>query len=1315
VYNAELPVWLQLTRQSNTITAATSWDGINWTPISDNHGNAIGLPAPAGTLLYAGLMASAGFGGASNLAVFDNVSVTGTGSAFTLSTSPASVQVQLGQSVSTTVNILVTPGFADSLSLTITGMPTCVTPTFSNPAVIGTGTSTLSLSVTSDCGIGVFPITVTATDAATGRTASTIVNLIVLASSSAPSELPAGWSNQDVGQPAVVGQSFFDNGGFVLKGSGNRYSYDQFQYAFTALQGDGMIVARAVASQSATAQTGIMLRSSLDAASPYVELYVSNGIVYFVARTTYAGYNGELARASAQFPIWLELVRQGNNFSGYTSTDGVNWTLVGISSPASLPISMNSTIYAGLIDSSAVDGTLNAAEFDNVSVTGSGSGFVISTLPAKLITLPGATVGASVTTLATPGFADPLSLSISGLPDGATAALNPSSLQGSGTSAVAITVGAGVAVGSYPLTITAADSATSANQSVSVELIVLPAAPLTAGGLPAGWSSLDVGGPAYPGQSAFVNGVFQLLGSGTGADYASNDQFQYAFTALEGDGSIVARLLTNGSDEAGIMLRNSLDPGSANVDITFDGQGMYFNARPLLNAPVSAVATGPSPSPLPVWFKISRQGSNFSGFYSWDGTNWIQLGDPISLAMGPNLFAGLIASSLTNGPVVKVTFDNVSVTGSASGFTLASSVATLQGQPGQIVAATISSLGTPGFTDIVNLSIAGLPAGAEANFGSNALTGSASTALSVSIGAPVPAGFYPLTITASDETSGVIQTLSIGLVVLAPGLSQGAVPPGWANIDVDTSPNPGRSSYGGGIVELQGSDVGIQASNTADGFQYAYTGLDGDGSIAARVLANQNGTYQVGDMIRASLDNGSVFAALDLINGSIAFWSRSQSGAHAQLVASGSTNVGFPMWLKLVRQGNTFSPYTSTDGANWTQLSDGSGNPVSVTVPMTADVYMGLTDAAGALNSAPNIVLFDNVSVTSAGSGFRLSTSASVIETRVNTFATVVISSLATPDIGDAIHFTASGMPLGVSAVFAHAAINGSGSSLLTFSASSTAQAGSYTIVVTGTDAATNTSKSLTLTLLLLPGWDSPSGALPPDWTNQDIGQPLVAGETTYANGLFELVSQSTGVLVPLTADQFQFAYTAIDGDGTIVCRLLSVDDNQAQSGVMIRNSQDPSSPYVALYVYNGNVYVLSRTTYASQTYLAGSGPVNVQLPSWFKLARQGSQFLAFTSLDGSNWIQLTDGSGNPLTVTVQMNGLVYAGVFETSDATWPPSTALFDSVTATSSGSTFIVFGSPSTLLTQRAPRRLQTSRCWARPASEIPPHSRSAVYLRV
>ena len=54
-------------------------------------------------------------------------------------------------------------------------------------------------------------------------------------------------------------------------------------------------------------------------------------------------------------PYWVRLVRQGNSFSAYRSSNGTSWTLQG-----TITVTMNTSVFVGLAVTSHNDGTLNS-------------------------------------------------------------------------------------------------------------------------------------------------------------------------------------------------------------------------------------------------------------------------------------------------------------------------------------------------------------------------------------------------------------------------------------------------------------------------------------------------------------------------------------------------------------------------------------------------------------------------------------------------------------------------------------------------------------------------------------------------------------------------------------------------------------------------------------------------------------------------------------------------------------------------------------------------------------------------------------------
>jgi hypothetical protein len=375
--------------------------------------------------------------------------------------------------------------------------------------------------------------------------------------------------------------------------------------------------------------------------------------------------------------------------------------------------------------------------------------------------------------------------------------------------------------------------------------------------------------------------------------------------------------------------------------------------------------------------QLVSQGGYVSASISPDGSNWTQLSGSWQAATS-NVFCGLFATAGYDGSSNFASFDNVAVSQSAFGFSLKTSATNIQTPANATASVLITSLGTPGFADTVSLSISGVPSGVSATFGTVSLTGSATTALTFSVGASAAPGEYSLTITGTDAMSGVTQSAAISFYVLPYGGTWGeSLPAGWSSQDIGQPAVAGHTVYENGTFVMQGSGSGILAPSTSDQMQYAFTSLEGDGSIVARLATMQNLGSEAGLMIRDSLDPSSAYVALYVNSSYVYLVARSASGSESTGVAGGSTQwlwfftippVQFPVWLKLARQANNFSAYSSEDGVNWTPVLP---SWQYLSVQLAPNAYAGILDAAVANPAALNTVAFDNVSVTSSSSGFR--------------------------------------------------------------------------------------------------------------------------------------------------------------------------------------------------------------------------------------------------------------------------------------------------------------------------------------------------------
>jgi phosphatidylserine/phosphatidylglycerophosphate/cardiolipin synthase-like enzyme len=167
-----------------------------------------------------------------------------------------------------------------------------------------------------------------------------------------------------------------------------------------------------------------------------------------------------------------------------------------------------------------------------------------------------------------------------------------------------------------------------------------------------------------------------------------------------------------------------------------------------------------------------------------------------------------------------------------------------------------------------------------------------------------------------------------------PASGGGALPSGWNHADIGATGVGGSASYAGGTFTVSGS--GEDVWGTADAFQFVYQTLSGDGQIVARVasVASVNSWSKAGVMIRGGLTANAPFAFMLVSPGKgTALQYRRSAGASA----AGVTGAGgvAPMWVRLVRRGNTITAAQSGNGTSWTTVG-------AVSVSMSGAVQIGL-------------------------------------------------------------------------------------------------------------------------------------------------------------------------------------------------------------------------------------------------------------------------------------------------------------------------------------------------------------------------------------
>jgi len=346
------------------------------------------------------------------------------------------------------------------------------------------------------------------------------------------------------------------------------------------------------------------------------------------------------------------------------------------------------------------------------------------------------------------------------------------------------------------------------------------------------WTCQDVGSPSPTGGQYFDGTSWTLWGAGNGLDTTS-DSFHFAAQPLLGDGSVSARVVSqlggSTTDKAGVMIRESLQPGAAYFHLFYLSSQGSLAVEERKSTGVTANMVAIPAGQLGTYIKVERQGNLFTAYSSPDGLTWTAVASD-TIAMQHNTYGGLAVASLNSNALTTATFDHVNVGCFVHGFC-------------------------------------------------------------GDIGSPSPTGGQYF-----DGTS-------------------------WT---------------------LWGAGNGLDT--TSDSFHFAAQPLLGDGSVSARVVSQLGGstTDKAGVMIRESLQPGAAYFHLFYLSsqGSLAVEERKSTGVTANVVTYPAGRLG--TYIKVERQGNLFTAFSSPDGQTWTAVA-------SDTIAMQHNTYGGL--AVASLNS----------------------------------------------------------------------------------------------------------------------------------------------------------------------------------------------------------------------------------------------------------------------------------------------------------------------------------------------------------------------------
>jgi regulation of enolase protein 1 (concanavalin A-like superfamily) len=1002
VGSATPPNWLKLTRSGNVFNMYGSSDGVNWTQLGTSQ------TVVMASSVYVGLAVSNRNTASLATATFDSVSVNSAAAPAPLITAVSATTGSIGSQV-----VISGSGFGatqgDSAVL-LNGVPVTIN-----------GWSDTSVAITLPLGATTGPMLVSV---APGMNDSNAVRFTVTAQ-----PLPVSWLDQDVGAVGVLGSAGYANGAFTVAGAGSGTmitSADGFHFVYQPLSGDGTIIARVVSVQgSSAAQLGVMIRETLGAGADHAFVFDYGSSILATERTSTGTSSNYQSVGSATPPNWLKLVRSGNVFTMFGSSNGTAWTQLGTSQT----VSMAPNVYAGLSVSNRNTSSLATATFDNVSLSAAAPpspNFSLSTSLSSMTMTQGTSVTNTITITPQFGFNGNASLSASGLPAGVTASFNPNPT--ATTSTLTLSAASTAGVGTFPVTITGVSG--SLTNTTTVSLVVNPqgsftiaAAPtgltvpqgssgtstitvalqggfngtirLSAAGLPNGvtasfnpgdtttgssltltasataatgtftvtvtgaslgltsaasinltvtqvilplpsvWSDGDIGTVGVAGSASYSNGTFAVTGAGLGTMITSSDGFHFVYQPLSGDGSIVARVVSvagSSAAQVGLMVRETLGAGADHAFVFDYGSSILATERTSTGTSSNYQFVGSAT--LPYWLKLVRSGNVFTPYGSTDGVNWVQLGTSQTVTMALSVYVGLAVSNRTTSSTATGVFDSVSVNSAAAPAPALTAVSATTGSVGSQVVLSGTGFGAT-------------QSGSSVFLNGSPVTINSWSATSLTITIPNGATTGPLLVSVAPSMNN---SNAIRFTVTSQPL-----PVSWLDQDVGTVGVFGSAGYANGTFTVAGAGSGTMIT-TADGFHFAYQPLTGDCTIIARVVSAQGSSAaQVGIMVRETLSSGANHVFLFDYAPSILMTERTGTGSSSTYQSIGSATP--PNWLKLVRSGNVFTMYGSSNGTAWTPLG------TSQTVTMAPNAYVGLAVSNRTTVSLASAT-FDNVTLT---------------------------------------------------------------------------------------------------------------------------------------------------------------------------------------------------------------------------------------------------------------------------------------------------------------------------------------------------------------
>jgi hypothetical protein len=387
--------------------------------------------------------------------------------------------------------------------------------------------------------------------------------------------------------------------------------------------------------------------------------------------------------------------------------------------------------------------------------------FTIAASPSSRTITQGASTTYTVTTTAVNGFTGSVALSVGGLPAGATATFNPTSISGSGTSTLTVATSSGTPAGTSTLTINGANGSLQHRASVTLAVnVATPPPPSSgvisidfAGSSPAAMAGTEIAGVVPKGNWNTAVGASRTTPLALADDSGAATAATVVWSA---GGGIWMTPITDQPGNAR-MMKGYLDTGNTVTTTTVtvaglaqagydvyvyvdgDNKGYERSAAYTISGPGIAETTVNLTDAANTNF-----GSTFTRAIDSAG-NYVRFsitGTGFTL----EATATLPVSGTRRAPVNGIQIVPTSPPPPAPDFTIAATPSSRTVTQGASASYTVTLGAQNGFSGSVSFSVSGAPAGTTTSFSPATVTGSGSTTMTVTTTGSTPAAASTLTI-----------------------------------------------------------------------------------------------------------------------------------------------------------------------------------------------------------------------------------------------------------------------------------------------------------------------------------------------------------------------------------------------------------------------------------------------------------------------------------------------------------------------------------------------------------------------------------------